>query len=158
MRLTRTLAASAALLALSLGSASAQEVEKLGLAVADLQANFFNQIKQSVEAKAAEEGIEVITVDAKGDGPTQVNQIQDLLTQNIDALIYIPAGAAAAPQVDVDQERRRLVIVQHQVGHQRVDQVGIETIVRCQDCYSNYHYWFKQEACRVAVRVVIYRP
>ena len=96
MRLKQTLAASAALVAVSLGSASAQEVEKLGLAVANLQANFFNQIKQSVEAKAAEEGIEVITVDAKGDGPTQVNQIQDLLTQNIDALIYIPAGAAAA--------------------------------------------------------------
>jgi ribose transport system substrate-binding protein len=96
MRLKQTLAASAALVAVSLGSASAQEVEKLGLAVANLQANFFNQIKQSVEAKAAEEGIEVITVDAKGDGPTQVNQIQDLLTQDIDALIYIPAGAAAA--------------------------------------------------------------
>jgi ribose transport system substrate-binding protein len=38
----------------------------------------------------------VITVDAKGDAATQVNQIQDLLAQNIDALIYIPAGATAA--------------------------------------------------------------
>jgi ribose transport system substrate-binding protein len=96
MRLNRTLIASAALIALSLGSAQAAEVKKIGLAVANLQANFFNQIKQSVEAKAAADGIKVITVDAKGDGPTQINQIQDLLTQNIDALIYIPAGAAAA--------------------------------------------------------------
>jgi ribose transport system substrate-binding protein len=95
MRLLGTLAASAALVALSV-SAQAAELKTLGLAVANLQANFFNQIKQSVEAQAASEGIEVITVDAKGDGPTQVNQIQDLLTQNIDALIYIPAGAAAA--------------------------------------------------------------
>ena len=96
MRLNRTLIASAALIALSLGSAQAAEVKTIGLAVANLQANFFNQIKQSVEAKAAADGIKVITVDAKGDGPTQINQIQDLLTQNIDALIYIPAGAAAA--------------------------------------------------------------
>lgn len=95
MRLIGTLAASAALVALAT-SAQAQELRTLGLAVANLQANFFNQIKQSVEAEAAAQGIEVITVDAKGDGPTQVNQIQDLLTQNIDALIYIPAGAAAA--------------------------------------------------------------
>lgn len=96
MQLSRILLTSAALAALSLSPARAEEVKKLGLAVANLQANFFNQIKQSVEDEAKTRGIEVITVDAKGDGPTQVNQIQDLLTQNIDALIYIPAGAAAA--------------------------------------------------------------
>ncbi|QEN85068.1 sugar ABC transporter substrate-binding protein [Labrys sp. KNU-23] len=96
MKLKHLFTASAAMLALSLGAAQAGEVKTIGLAVANLQANFFNQIKQSVEAEAAKQGIKVITVDAKGDGPTQVNQIQDLITQNIDALIYIPAGAAAA--------------------------------------------------------------
>lgn len=96
MKIARTMLASAALLGLTLGPAHAAELKKLGLAVANLQANFFNQIKQSVEDEAKKHGIEVVTVDAKGDGPTQVNQIQDLLTQNIDALIYIPAGAAAA--------------------------------------------------------------
>jgi ribose transport system substrate-binding protein len=96
MKIARTMLASAALLGLMLGPVHAAELKKLGLAVANLQANFFNQIKQSVEAEAKKRGIEVITVDAKGDGPTQVNQIQDLLTQKIDALIYIPAGAAAA--------------------------------------------------------------
>ena len=96
MNLTRILLASAAMFGLSLGPVHAAELKKVGLAVANLQANFFNQIKQSVEAEAKKRGIEVITVDAKGDGPTQVNQIQDLLTQNIGALIYIPAGAAAA--------------------------------------------------------------
>ncbi|MGR9183475.1 substrate-binding domain-containing protein [Rhizobium leguminosarum] len=96
MKIARTMLASAALLGLMLGPIHAAELKKLGLAVANLQANFFNQIKQSVEAEAKKRGIEVITVDAKGDGPTQVNQIQDLLTQKIDALIYIPAGAAAA--------------------------------------------------------------
>lgn len=76
--------------------ATAAEAKKLGLAVANLQADFFNQIKQSVEAYAKEKGLEVITVDAKGDAATQVSQVQDLITQNIDALIYIPAGATAA--------------------------------------------------------------
>lgn len=98
--LSRRLAlfAAAATLALvgATDMASAKEAKKIGLAVANLQANFFNQIKQSVEAYGAEKGLEVITVDAKGDAATQVSQIQDLLAQNIDALIYIPAGATAA--------------------------------------------------------------
>ena len=68
----------------------------IGLAVANLQADFFNQIKQSVEAEAKAKGIQVITVDAKGDSATQVSQVQDLLTRKIKALIYIPAGATAA--------------------------------------------------------------
>lgn len=76
-------------------AAYAQE-KKIGLAVANLQAEFFNMIKQSVEAYGKEKGYKVITVDAKGDATTQVNQIQDLITQKIDALIYIPAGATAA--------------------------------------------------------------
>src|SRR6478672_4341912 len=76
--------------------ASAKDAKKLGLAVANLQADFFNQIKQSVEAYGKEKGIKVITVDAKGDSATQVSQVQDLLTQNVDAFIYIPAGATAA--------------------------------------------------------------
>ena len=68
----------------------------IGLAVANLQADFFNQIKQSVESEGAAKGVQIITVDAKGDSATQVNQIQDLITRNIRALIYIPAGATAA--------------------------------------------------------------
>src|SRR6478672_4119176 len=68
----------------------------IGLAVANLQADFFNQIKQSVEREAKAKGVKVITVDVKGDAATQVSQIQDLITRGVDALIYIPAGATAA--------------------------------------------------------------
>ena len=98
MKLRASLLATAAIAigALSPIAAAAQEVEKIGLAVANLQADYFNQIKLGVEAYAEELGIEVVTVDAKGDSATQVSQVQDLLAQGIDAFIYIPAGAAAA--------------------------------------------------------------
>lgn len=91
-------------------------LKKIGLAVPNLQADYFNQIKLGVEGYAKKLGIEVITVDAKGDTNTQVSQVQDLLTQGIDAFIYIPAGAAAAtvptrlaraegiPVINVDRE------------------------------------------------------
>lgn len=77
-------------------AASAEEVKKIGLAVPNLSANYFIQIQESVEQYSAEKGIEVITVNANNDSATQVSQVQDLLTQDIDAFIYIPAGAAAA--------------------------------------------------------------
>lgn len=89
-------AAALAISPLALGTAFAADQAKIGLAVANLQADFFNQIKQSVESDAKKLGITVITVDAKGDAATQVSQIQDLVNQKIQALIYIPAGAAAA--------------------------------------------------------------
>lgn len=85
-----------AALAFAQGALAQPKPKKIGLAVANLQAEFFNMIKQSVEAYGKEKGYEIITVDAKGDATTQVNQVQDLLTQKIDALIYIPAGATAA--------------------------------------------------------------
>ncbi len=110
------LAATAA--ALTVGGASAEGVgiSKIGLAVPNLQADFFNQIKLGVEGYANKLGIEVIVVDAKNDTATQVSQVQDLITQGIDAFIYIPAGAAAAavptrlaraegiPVINVDRE------------------------------------------------------
>ncbi|MAU96701.1 MAG: sugar ABC transporter substrate-binding protein [Fulvimarina sp.] len=96
MKITMTLVAATALALTAFGSAQAEEVKRLGLAVTNLQADYFNQIKIGVETYAKELGIEVITVDAKNDGATQVSQVQDLLTQDIDALIYLPAGAAAA--------------------------------------------------------------
>lgn len=68
----------------------------VGLAVANLQADFFNQIKQSVDAEAKAKGVKLVVADAKGDAATQVDQIQDLITRGVKAIIYIPAGATAA--------------------------------------------------------------
>jgi ribose transport system substrate-binding protein len=91
---TRAIAALSLFFVTSLSS-SAQE-KTIGLAVANLQADFFNQIKQSVDAEAKAKGVHLIVADAKGDAATQVDQIQDMITRKINALIYIPAGATAA--------------------------------------------------------------
>ena len=74
----------------------AQQKKTVGLAVANLQADFFNQIKQSVSAEAKAKGVDLIVADAKGDAATQVDQMQDLITRGVKAIIYIPAGATAA--------------------------------------------------------------
>jgi len=81
---------------LSATPGSAQEKKTVGLAVANLQADFFNQIKQAVGAEAKAKGVNLIVADAKGDAATQVDQMQDLITRGVKAIIYIPAGATAA--------------------------------------------------------------
>ena len=91
-----TTMAALSLLCVACFSSSAQEKITVGLAVANLQADFFNQIKQSVDAESKAKGVQLIVADAKGDAATQVDQIQDLITRKVNALIYIPAGATAA--------------------------------------------------------------
>ncbi len=116
-KLKALLAATALTVAMPMATAAQETgISRIGLAVPNLQADFFNQIKLGVEGYAAALGIEVITVDARGDTATQVSQVQDLITQGIDAFIYIPAGAAAAtvptrlarqagiPVINVDRE------------------------------------------------------
>lgn len=83
----------------------------IGLAVANLQADFFNQIKQSVEAEAKAKGVTVRVSDAAGDAATQVNQIQDFITRQVDAIIYIPAGATAAGVPVKAAERANIPVV-----------------------------------------------
>src|ERR1700676_4846090 len=92
--ITKALVAWGLFSAVSLSNAA--EETTVGLAVANLQADFFNQIKQSVDAEAKAKGVKLIVVDAKGDSATQVDQIQDLMTRGVKAIIYIPAGATAA--------------------------------------------------------------
>src|SRR5262245_41511562 len=86
----------AAVAALAIGaafSAEAKEAKKIGLAVANPQANFFNRSKNPSKRRARRRESRALPSTPRA---TQVNQIQDLLAQSIDALIYIPAGATAA--------------------------------------------------------------
>ncbi len=91
-----TIALTALSVLLGPSPSSAEQKKLVGLAVANLQADFFNQIKQSVDAESKAKGVDLIVADAKGDAATQVDQIQDLITRGVKAIIYIPAGATAA--------------------------------------------------------------
>jgi ribose transport system substrate-binding protein len=94
LNFTRAIAGLSLLFATSLPTLA--DDTTVGLAVANLQADFFNQIKQSVDAEAKAKGVKLIVADAKGDAATQVDQMQDLMTRGVKAIIYIPAGATAA--------------------------------------------------------------
>lgn len=78
------------------GHAAASDIGTIGLAVPSLGADLFNQIVLGVQSYAAEKGINVVTVVANNDTAQQVSQIEGLIADGIDTLIYIPAGAEAA--------------------------------------------------------------
>lgn len=90
------LVASALALSFTANAADNGGIKKIGVAVPNLSADFFVQIATGIENYGKEKGIEIIVVDANNETSTQVSQVQDLMTQEIDAFIYIPAGAAAA--------------------------------------------------------------
>ncbi|MGK5683126.1 sugar ABC transporter substrate-binding protein [Actinoplanes sp. URMC 104] len=93
------------------GGGSGGDKITIGLAVANLQADFFNQIKQSVSAEAAAKGVTVVVSDAGGDSSRQVSQIQDFITKQVDAIIYIPAGATAAGVPVKAAERANIPVI-----------------------------------------------
>ena len=72
--------------------AHSNKVYTIGFAAANLQADFFNFIKESVEAETARLGHKSIVVDSGGDDAKQVSQIEDLITKQIDALVLIISG------------------------------------------------------------------
>ena len=77
-------------------AASASDPVRIGLAVASLQNDVFNQIAQSIEAFAKQKGVTLDVLDAQDDAATQASQVQDLVNHKIQVLIDIPAGASPA--------------------------------------------------------------
>ncbi|MBT2550828.1 substrate-binding domain-containing protein [Arthrobacter sp. ISL-65] len=68
----------------------------IGLAVPNVVSPFFNQVRMSVEKEAAAKGIQVVVADANDNSEKQVAQVEDFVTKNVDAIIYVAAGATAA--------------------------------------------------------------
>lgn len=68
---------------------------KLGLSVSTLNNPFFISLKDGVEQEAKKLGMEVIVVDAQNDTSKQVNDVEDLLQQGVDALLINPTDSSA---------------------------------------------------------------
>jgi ribose transport system substrate-binding protein len=102
----------------------AQDI-KIGLAVSTLNNPFFVDLKDGAEAKAAELGIEILTVDAQDDAASQLSSVEDLLIKQIDVLIVNPvdgnavvaavsaANAAGVPVITVDRAAEGGDVVSH---------------------------------------------
>lgn len=77
-------------------SAIADEKPVIGIAVADQKSLFYVAALEGMKAAAEAAGYEVAVAVANNDGREQVNQVNNLLVQNIGALVFISQDSTAA--------------------------------------------------------------
>lgn len=76
-----------------------EESAVIGASILSLEHPFYITNKEGMEATAKEIGAEVICLDAKFDVATQLSQIDDLISQEVDAIILTPVEAKAAVEM-----------------------------------------------------------
>lgn len=90
------------------GGGGGGEPLRIGVSIADQKSLFYIAEADGIEAAAAEEGVEIILLSADNNSTQQVNQVNNLITQGVDALIFTAqdataaaAGVRAANQADI---------------------------------------------------------
>jgi inositol transport system substrate-binding protein len=83
-------------LAILMSSAVAQ---RIGVTLSAFEHQFLVKIRQAMEQKAKEMGVEIQFVEAQGDIGKQLNQIQTFISQGMDAIIVNPVDTTATPQM-----------------------------------------------------------
>lgn len=68
----------------------------IGVSIADQKSLFYIAEADGIKAAAAKEGVEVIVLSADNNSTRQVNQVGDLITRGVDALIFTAQDATAA--------------------------------------------------------------
>lgn len=90
----KTLFTAASLLALMTGAATA---ETIGVSIVAFDNNFQTLLKQGIEARAAEAGVDVQVEDAQNDSAKQLDQINNFIASGVDAIIVTLVDTAASP-------------------------------------------------------------
>jgi ribose transport system substrate-binding protein len=88
----------------SAASTTAAATKKYTIGIANQQESvtFPAAIAKGAKAQAAKLGIKIVDLDSKGDQATQANQVQDLITQKVSAILLVPLSPGPA-QALVDQ-------------------------------------------------------
>ena len=77
------------------------ETLTIGVSNLGLSFPFTAAISDGIEQRADELGIDVVVLDAQGDTDKQTNDVQDLITQDVDGILLLPLdGGIAEGQVD----------------------------------------------------------
>lgn len=86
------------LLTLPLGGAISSQAQEdgitIGLSLSTLNNPFFVSVQEGAQAEADRLGVDLVVTDAQNDLATQVSDVQDLISQNVDALLVNPVDSA----------------------------------------------------------------
>ena len=87
-----------ALLAFSLLAPLAGHAQKIGLAMAEQDA-FLSLLKNGVQVASSRSGATVVAENARSDKTAQLNQIESLIAQKVEALIVVPVDTSATQRI-----------------------------------------------------------
>lgn len=73
-----------------------EEPKVIGVSLLNCTHVFYNNIQKGLEEKAKELGWELIIQDAAADANKQLSQVQDFITQDVDAIIICPTNSAGS--------------------------------------------------------------
>ena len=73
--------------------------QKIGVSLSAFEHQFLVKIRQAMEEKAKELGVQIQFVEAQGDIGKQLNQIQTFISQKTDAIIVNPVDTTASPKM-----------------------------------------------------------
>lgn len=92
----KRLSITASLLALLSGAASA---ETIGVSIVNFDNNFQTLLRQGIEARAGEVGVDVQIEDAQNDSAKQLDQINNFIANGVDAIMVTLVDTAASPAI-----------------------------------------------------------
>jgi inositol transport system substrate-binding protein len=104
----KTLSLTASLLALLSGAAGA---ETIGVSIVNFDNNFQSLLRQGIEARAAEVGVDVQIEDAQNDSARQLDQINNFIASGVDAIIVTLVDTAASPALTAAAEAAGVPLV-----------------------------------------------
>ena len=78
------------------GAGGGSDKVRIGVSVADQKSLFYIAEVDGIKAAAEKEGVEIVLLSADNNSTQQVNQVNDLITQGVDALIFTAQDATAA--------------------------------------------------------------
>lgn len=123
IKVTSALMALVALLALSLASCasptsgasttsgSGSSKYTIGFAVSTLNNPFFVAMENGVKSEAAKEGVTVIVDNGNNDPATQLNQVQDLIQQKVNAIILNPTDSQSLSSAVTLANRAKIPVI-----------------------------------------------
>jgi inositol transport system substrate-binding protein len=78
---------------------SSAMAQKIGVSLSSFEHLFLVKVREAMREKAKELGVEIQFEDASGDIGKQLNQIQNFITQGMDAIIINPVDTTATPKM-----------------------------------------------------------
>jgi len=109
MRIACALALGLSVAACSNGS-SGTATKTIGVSIQNREAQFYQDMESGMQAEAAKNGYKLIVVDANRDNATQQSQVEDFISNKVDAIVLTPYDSTAIGSAIVEANKANIPV------------------------------------------------